>query len=172
MEFNNMMSELDAGLLIGGGATVLFALLVYLMANRNSEEDEATILYRQLLLSLETDEHAASLVLAKKYQEALKNKTKEHNDLGEAYTLIARSADRLGNHKLAFFSAEIACRYLIEESIQSYPLYKACRNRSVEIKAVNGKLLAAQEIKEIKQSSEQVWVEKMEGGDELMASLK
>jgi hypothetical protein len=166
------MSELDAGLLIGGGATVLFALLVYLMANRNSEEDEATSLYRQLLHSLETDQHVASLMLAKEYQVALNSKTKEHNDLGEAFSLIARSAERLGNHKLALFSAEIASRYLLEESVQNYPLYKACRNSSIEIKRASCARLSAQEVKEIEQSSEQIWVEKREGVGKFMASLK
>jgi len=172
MEFNNTMSELDAGLLIGGGATILFALLVYLMANRNGEEDEATSLYRELLSSLKSDQHVTSLALAKKYQVVLNSKTKEHNDLGEAYTLIARSADQLGNHKLAFFSAGIACHYLSEESVQNYPLYEECRQISLEIEARSRTLLSEQTVKKIASLSEQVWAEKMDGVDELMASLE
>ena len=172
VEFNRMLSELDAGLLIGGGATVIFAILVYLMTNRNAEEDEATLLYRELISSLDSGLYREALTLAKSYRVVLSAKTQSSNDLGESYFLIADSADHLGLSKLALLSAGIACHYLHEESVQSYPLYRKCRENSIEITVRNRARLTEEEIKESEQVLETLCTGKMEGVDELFSPLE
>lgn len=172
MEFNRMLSELDAGLLIGGGATLIFAVLVYLMTSRNDEEDEATALYRALLSSRESNRHEEALALAKRYRVALNKKSRNANDLGESFFLIADAANHLGIRKLACLSAEIACHHLSEESVQAYPLYRTCREKSIQIRDDSRKVLSEEALNEMGPLLEDIYDGNMEGIDELFTSFE
>lgn len=150
MEFNRMLSELDAGLVIGVGATAIFAGLIYMMTTRQDEgEDEATALYKNYSLLMEKKFYKEALDEAQKHLVAIMTKTKNANDLGEAFTMIALAAEQAGNPKQALLSATIACHHLNEQAIQNYPLYRECRNKSVVIEARICEYLSEEDIKGI-----------------------
>lgn len=151
MEFNRMLSELDAGLVIGVGAMVIFAGLIYMMtAGKDAGDDEAIALYKSYHFLIKKKAHNAALIEARKYFVAIMAKTKSTNDLGEAFVMIASVAELVGNNQLALVCAVIANHYLSEKAVQNYPLYRACRDNSVLIEARTCDSLSELEIKGVR----------------------
>ncbi len=164
MEFNRMLSELDAGLVIGVGATAIFAGLIYMMTTRQDEgEDEAMSLYKNYSRLLEKKSYKEALDEARKYLIAIMARTKNANDLGEAFTMISSAAEQAGNPGLALLSAIISCHHLNEEAIRNYPLYRECRNRSVAIEVRSNELLSEADIKEIRHKADEFLTNNNEG---------
>ncbi|GEM_PF-2902469 len=172
MEFSREMSELDAGLLIGGGAVILFGALIYLMSNRSDEEDETTVLYRALMSSLDEERYTEALELANKHLIALDAKTQNANDLGEAYFLIAQPADHLGLQSMALIASGIAGYYLEEKAVESYPLYRKCREQSIEIHARNRAEISSEKGMKMEKTLAELCENKMNKIDEVLLTLE
>jgi hypothetical protein len=165
------MSELDAGLLIGGGAVILFGALIYFMSNRSDEEDEATVLYRELMSSLDAGRYTEALELANKHLIVLSAKTQNANDLGESYFLIAKSADHLGLQSMTLLAAGIANYYLDEKAVESYPLYRKCREQSIEIQARNRAEISSEKAIKLEKTLAELCESKLDKIDELLLTL-
>ncbi len=134
MDLQSILANMNAGVTIGVGATILFAIIVAMMSmKKDAGEDEATTLYKRYNSEIENNDFDTALATALEHLPVLFKKTKNVNDLGEAFTMIAVASDRVGSFKLALVCSDIACRYLTESGVASYPLYRKCRERSQEI---------------------------------------
>lgn len=134
MDFSAILADMEAGVTLGVGATLIFLIIVALMSMKKDEgEDEVTTLYNRYNSEVEQNRHDDALSTALEHLPALFKKTKNVNDLGEGFTMVAVTAERLEKNDLAFLCSNLAARYLTESGVASYPLYKKCRERALEI---------------------------------------
>jgi len=158
MDMRSILASMDAGITIGVGETLIFAILIFLMSNKKSEEDdEATTLYNLYNTEIEAGHNEGALEASLKHLPTLFKKTKNVNDLGEAFTMIAVASERLEKQPLASLCSDLACRYLTEDGVASYPLYRKCRERALEIGQESKLKLSQEEQEKVSSSAAELW---------------
>ncbi len=158
MDMSSILASMDAGVTIGVGATLIFAFLIFLMSNKKDEgDDEATTLYKLYNAEIEAKNNEAALEASLKHLPALFKKTKNVNDLGEGFTMIAVASERLEKYSLASLCSDIACRYLSEDGVASYPLYRKCRERTLEIGQESKSKLSQEEQTKVASKADELW---------------
>jgi len=172
MDISSILASMDAGITIGVGATVIFAALIFMMSSgKGGEDDEVSILYKSYNGEIEQKNYDAALAAALKHLPALYKKTKNVNDLGEGFTMIAVASDYLGKNALSLLCSDLACRYLTEDGVASYPLYQKCRERALEIGQKSKASLSEDERKKISLKADELWKQGMKSLGKTLESL-
>lgn len=172
MDFGSILASMDAGVTIGVGATLIFAILILLMSNKkNVGEDETTVLYNSYNSDIEQKNYDAALSTALKHLPSLFKKTKNVNDLGEGFTMIAVASDCLDKHALTCLCADLASRYLTEDGVASYPLYRKCRERALEMSQASKLNLSEEERNKITAKADELWKHGMKSLGPTLESL-
>lgn len=162
MDMRSILASMDAGITIGVGATLIFAFLIFLMSNKKSTgDDETTVFYKLYNAEIEAKNNEAALDASLKHLPSLFKKTKNVNDLGEAFTMIAVASERLEKYPLALLCSDIACRYLSEDGVASYPLYRKCRERALEIGQESKQKLSQEEQAKVSSAADELWKNSM-----------
>ncbi len=172
MDMREILASMDAGVTIGVGATLIFAILILLMSNKKDEgDDEATTLYNLYNSEIESKNYSAALDASLKHLPVLFKKTKNVNDLGEAFTMIAVASESAENNPLSYICSDLACRYLTEDGVASYPLYRKCRERALEIGQSSKLKLSDAERKELESKAENLWKSGMKSLGKTLESM-